>query len=276
MTKIVVYTCTFLDYDNVYTPVTMTPGVDYVLFSDRKPRFVRGWQWRGLPPEVAGLSQAMANRWCKFFPDRLFPDADVTIYVDGKTLMKGDLRPLVQEFLASGAEIGLFRHKDRTSIDAEFAFCVQVGKVKPADVARGEAQLATYYAEGFPREHGLTENGIIFRRHDGPGLKAAMQLWWDQMQTHTQRDQLSGPYVLWKTGLPVHVWPWYYGRRNPYFLRYPHRGKGTSLGYDLEMYAFVQKHRKGAAGVLFHGIHAVVSRMRGEGPRRHAGRTARP
>ena len=272
--KVVVYTCTFLDYDNVYTPVVMTPGVDYVLYADRAPRFVKGWQWRPLPPEVAGFSQSMANRYCKFFPDRLFPDADVTLYADGKTLMKGDLRPLIDEFLASGAEIGLFKHQQRDSLDEEVAFCKQVGKIKPQDFDAADAQLADYYAEGLPRDHVLTQNGVILRRHDGPGLRPAMQLWWDEMQTRTQRDQISGPYVLWKTGLPVTVWPWNYARHNRYFLRYPHRGQGTSFGYDLEMYAFVQKHRQGLTGRAFTALHAVVRRLRGDGPRRQPGRGA--
>ena len=273
--KIVVYSCTFLDYDNVYTPVTMTPGVDYVLFCERRPRFVGGWQWRRLPAEVAGLSQSMANRYCKFFPDRLFPDADVTIYVDGNTLMKGDLRPLIEEFLASNAEIGLFRHKERQSIDEELAFCKQVGRIKAEDFAKGDAQLAAYYAEGFPREHVLSQNGIILRRHGGPGLPAAMRLWWEHMMQHAPRDQLSGPFVLWKTGLPCHLWDWDYRRPNPYFMRYPHREKEFLPGYAVEMYLYVQKQRPGAFGQTCRALHHLVRIVRGEGPRHRPPRWSR-
>lgn len=272
--KIVVYTCTFPDYDAVYTPLVRTPGVEYVLHAPAPPRFVRGWQWRPLPPAVTGFSQTMANRYCKFFPDRLFPDADVTIYADGNVLMKGDLRPLIDEFLATQAEIGLFRHPWRRSIDEELPFCKQVGRVKPADFDKADAQVAGYYAEGLPRDHVLTQNGVIFRRHDGPRLQAAMALWWDEMQTHVPRDQLSSPYVFWKTGVAVTVWPWIYSRDNPYFLAYGHRGSDAPLGYDLEMYAYIQKHRQGLAGRAFGILHGVIRRLRGDGRNRRRPRAA--
>jgi hypothetical protein len=219
----VLYACTDLAYDQIFTPVAMTPGVDFVLFADRRPRFVRGWEWRPLPPEVAGLSPTMANRFAKFFPHKILPEAELSIYVDANTLMLADLGPLVAEFRASGADIGLFPHKQRFDIFEEFEFARKVGKVPPDDAAKGAAQLAFYRAEGLPEAHLFTENAIIFRRHGSPKLEAAMELWWQQMQTYTRRDQLSLPYVLFKSDLAVKLWDWNYKFENPYFRRYLHR-----------------------------------------------------
>ena len=56
--RTVLYACTNLAYDQIFTPVAMTPGVDFVLFADRRPRFVRGWQWRPLP---AGGGRALVR-----------------------------------------------------------------------------------------------------------------------------------------------------------------------------------------------------------------------
>ena len=262
--KTVVYTCTFLDYDEIYTPIEMTPGVDYVLYADRAPRFVRGWRWRPLPPEVEGLSRSMANRYCKFFPHKLFPDADVSIYVDGKTLIAGNLAPLIAEFVESGAEIGLFRHPKRSDVVEELALCKEIGKISPEDHHRGDAQIEAYFADGLPREHLLTENGILLRRHDGPGLAPAMEMWWDEMNRHTPRDQLSLPYVLYKTQLPIKLWTWDYRRNNPYFMRYPHKKlkKAQGLAHQIEMYTFVQRRRKGAAGLMFRGLNYAVRTFR--------------
>jgi hypothetical protein len=266
--KIVVYTCTFPDYDFIHAPFVLTPGVEYVLYAPTAPQRLKGWQWRPLPPAVEGFSQTMANRYCKFFPHRLFPEADVTIYLDGNILVRGDLRPLIEEFLASGAEIGLFRHPYRGTLDEELAFCKQVGKVAPADAAKADAQLAGYLAEGLPPDRVMTQNGVILRRHDGPCLEATMQLWWEHMLAHVPRDQLSGPYVMWKTGLAMTVWPWIYSRENPYFLWYPPRAKHASPGFDLEMHAFVQRHRPGLRGQAFGLLHAMIKRLRGTGPSR--------
>jgi Protein of unknown function (DUF616) len=219
----VLYTCTYLAYDQIFSPVRTTPGLEYVLHADRRPRFVRGWQWRPLPAETAGLDQTMANRWCKFFPHRLFPEAEISIYVDGNTLILGDLTPLIAEFAASGADIGLFEHKERGDIFAELEFCRKVGKIRPEEAERGRAQVDHYRAAGLPEEHAFTENGIIFRRHTSPALDGAMQLWWNQLTLHTKRDQLSLPYVLHITGIRPKIWSWNYKFPNPYFKRYPHK-----------------------------------------------------
>jgi hypothetical protein len=224
--RTVLYACTNLAYDQIFTPVAMTPGVDFVLFADRRPRFVRGWQWRPYPPEVAGLSPTMTNRFTKFFPHLIFPEAEVSIYVDANTLMLADLTPLLAEFLDSGADIGLFPHKQRFDIYEELAFATRVGKVPAADAAKGEAQVAFYRAGGLPDGHLFTENAIIFRRHGNPALAAAMDLWWAQMETYTRRDQLSLPWVLHRSELKVKVWDWNYKFPNPYFRRYLHR-RGT-------------------------------------------------
>lgn len=225
--KTILYTCANLDYDQIFSPVVATPSVAHVLFSDRRPRFVRGWRWRPMPPETRGLSPVLTNRYCKFFAHRILPEAECSIYVDANTLVIGDLRPLIAEFLASGAQIGLFPHKERSDIYQEFAFSLDVGKIPPADRDRGRAQLRRYREDGLPDDHPFTENAIIFRRHAGPerdaALDAAMDLWWEQLETYTKRDQLSLPYVLHKTGLKTKVWDWNYGEKNPYFSRYIHR-----------------------------------------------------
>jgi len=226
--RTVLYACTNLAYDQIFTPVAMTPGVDFVLFADRRPRFVRGWQWRPYPPELAGLSPTMTNRFAKFFPHAIFPEAEISIYVDANILILTDLTPLIAEFCASGADIGLFPHKQRFDIHEELAFLTKVGKVPVADVAKGEAQIAFYHADGLPDGHLFTENAIIFRRHcregeDNHALEAAMDLWWQQMQIYTRRDQLSLPYVLYKSDLKAKLWDWNYTFENPYFNRYPHR-----------------------------------------------------
>ncbi len=243
----------------------MTPGVDYVLYAPEAPRGLKGWHWRPLPSEVEGFSQTMANRYCKLFPHRLFPDADVTIYMDGNILARGNLQPLIDEFLTSKAEIGLFKHPYRNTLEEELAFCKQVGKIKPSDIAVADAQLAGYRADRLPDDRILTQNGIIFRRHDGPHLNEAMNLWWMHMKRYAPREQLSGPYVMWKTGLTMTVWPWIYTRDNPYFLWYPHREKAAAPGFDQEMHAFVQRHRPGLPGLFFGLVHRIIRRLRGTG-----------
>ena len=153
--RTVVYACTDLGYDQIFSPVAPTPGVEFVLFADRRPRLVRGWRWRPLPDAARGLSPTLANRYAKFFPERILPGAELSVYVDANTLILADLTPLVAEFAASGADIGLFRHQERTTLAEELEFGRRVGKIPAADAAKGEAQLGRYRAAGLPPDAGL-------------------------------------------------------------------------------------------------------------------------
>jgi hypothetical protein len=256
--KIVLYACTNLAYDQIFSPVAKTPGVEFTLFSDRHPRFVRGWTWRPLPEQTRGLSDTLVNRYCKFFPHEVLPEADCSIYVDANTLILADLTPLIAEFIDSGADIGLFPHKQRSDIVEELAFGKACGRIPPQDFAKGDAQLKRYFAEGLPPDHVFTENAIIFRRHAAPGLAPAMKLWWEQLEEFTKRDQLSLPYVLHKSELKTKIWDWNYKFENPYFKRYLHR-RGflkdiNVLFKNKQHYGRVHHHVFGSLLYAYHGL----------------------
>ena len=256
--KVVVYACTDLAYDRIFSPVVPTPGAEFLLFAARRPRLVRGWRWRPLPAAVAGLSPTLANRWAKFFPERLLPaDTGVSVYLDANTLVLADLSPLIAEFVASDADIGLFRHQERSTPEAELDFGRQVGKIAEADLETGRAQIRRYRAEGLPADAPFTENAILFRRHGRPALAAAMALWWDELEKGVRRDQLSLPYVLHRSGLAVKLWDWNYKYQNPYFMRYLHRrGALSDLNVFLknrQQYGPVQHAVCGALLTLLHG-----------------------
>ena len=128
--------------------------------------------------------------------------------------------PLVQQM--DGYDIGLFPHELRDRVEDEVAACVARGKVQDAGPIR--AEYAAYRAEGFADAAGsLSENAVLFRRHGAQPVRDAMALWWDLVARHSGRDQISLPYVVWKTGLPVHRFDFSYRRANPWFYVYRHR-----------------------------------------------------
>ena len=201
MTPLVLYACTDLAYDQVFSPVEATPGVAPVLIADRQPRFLGGWRWRPYPPEAAALSPALANRWCKFFPERIFPEAEISIYVDANTLILADLTPLVAEFRASGAAIGLFPPR-RARRHRGGARLRQGGGEDPArrdGDGRGAARGLP--ADGLPADapaspRTASSSAATARR----GSTRRWTLWWQELSRASKRDQLSLPYVLMQPG----------------------------------------------------------------------------
>lgn len=257
--KTILYTCANLAYDQIFSPVVASPGIEPVLFSDRRPRFVRGWNWRPMPEAAARLGPALGNRHAKFFPMKVFPEADYSIYIDANLIVTADLTPLLAEFIASDADIGLFPHSARRDVHAEFEFCKEVGKLAPADHALGAEQMAFYRAEGLPEAHVFTENAIILRRHGrgeprGAALEAAMELWWDQLARFTKRDQLSLPYVLHRSDLRVKVWDWNYLAPNRYFSRNIHR---RGLVSDIQIFLSAKRHYNAAWRIPVDGAFAL-------------------
>lgn len=212
--RLVVYRALFGHYDILAPGTTKDVPARHVAVTDQAFRLGFGWIQRPATDEVLALGPRDASRYCKFFPHRLFPDADVSVYLDGNIVLKGPLATLLDEFRRSGAAIGLFRHPWHEDVYQELEGCRDSRKLGAEEADAAERQLERY---GLERGHGLTENSVIIRDHRHPGLDAAMELWWSEYREGTRRDQLSLPWVLRETGLPVHVWPWNFRRHNRHF-----------------------------------------------------------
>lgn len=203
--RVVVYTAVVGGYDVVLPPKFRDAGLDYVMLTDRAPLFRGGWTVRPLPPETAGMTPGEANRWCKFFAHRIFPEADATVYVDGNVRQTASFLPCLREMEEAGAEIGLFAHPRRGTVAEEHARCVEIGKIGPEELARYEARLRAY-AKDLPGEAPLRENSVILRRGASPRLEAAMEAWWREFRRGIRRDQISLPWVLATARLEAKIW----------------------------------------------------------------------
>ena len=220
-------------------------GVDkFVIFSDRRPRFLYGWEWRQIPDTIRGLDQTRINRFCKFFPHKLFDNFDVSVYIDGNILLKSDISKLVQEFIESDADIGLFKHSCRNNIEEEYKFSFDNGKIKENEKTLAAEQMSKYRAYKSAYDAELTENAIIFRRHDRVRIQTAMALWWEEIERYCKRDQLSLPYALAESGAKKFVWPWNFRNDNPFFYRYPHR-----VGDLRDVYTFIGNVAQGPSWI---------------------------
>lgn len=192
--KIVIYTANFGNYDVLSDPLYRSSQIDYVCFTDNEKFKSDIWDVRHI--ERKNESQILMARWYKIFPDKLFPQYDISIWIDSKFLITGDL----SQYLAiykKNKEILCFPHFSRNCIYDEAQECIRVGKAKD-DVLNKQTEI--YRKNGFPKQYGLYETGCLVRKHNENNVKEIMKLWWSEIEKRSTRDQVSFPYVLWKYG----------------------------------------------------------------------------
>ena len=214
-----IYTAVFGGYDRVYPPIQPEPEVDHVIFTDDAAMHVAGWTT--IHVDASRFASPMAaNRFHKTLCHRFLPGYDASLYVDGNIRLLGTTRPLFDQMAAAKAAVAAYPHPLRRTVVEEAAAVIAAGKVSHPERVRRE--VASYRAAGFPDDLRLTENGVLLKDHRHPDLDKAMDMWWSLIETHGSRDQLSLPFVIWKSGLPVHVLPGSPREPNPHFALYPH------------------------------------------------------
>lgn len=192
---LVVYTAVVGPYDVLLPPPVTGPCVRFVCVGDEARRAAPGWSFRAAPyPDLAPQSR---NRWAKFHPHLLFPEATASIYVDGNIAVLADPTPLAAEVLQRGP-IGFYEHPVRTCLFDEARECALIGFDWGPVIRR---QVQRYAADGYPERNGLYEGNVIVRAHHDPAVVRAMERWWNEWEHGVKRDQLSLMYVLWKEGL---------------------------------------------------------------------------
>lgn len=192
----VVYTAVFGDYDHV-PAVNPEWDCDFICFTDN-PRFVSPG-WRVVMTQLNGDSPAQANRRYKMLPHKYLASYERSLYVDGNIKLLADPSPLFEKYIGKGV-IAIPKHQDRSCAYAEARLCIKGKRVKTEIAVQ---QMSRYEEEGFPENFGMTENGILFRRHHDKNVMALMEAWWVEYCSGGKRDQLSLPYLIWKHKINV-------------------------------------------------------------------------
>jgi len=222
--SVVVYSCVVGNYDSALSPPAhQSLPVAFVCFTDNPDLDAPGWEIRPLQSPLTVTRQDLINRYHKFFPHRLFEGYDCSIYVDGNIQIIGDLSGLIHDFMASRKSFGCLHHPQRSDILSEAEECLARNKFKHRDAERLDEQLARYTQEFEVSQMGLYAACALLRKQRGEALNEWMELWWQQVNRYTVRDQLSLPYVLRRCGETPYVVDIDIFGVNPFFRRVAHR-----------------------------------------------------
>lgn len=223
--KIVVYTAIYGKKDPLWSvPPIARDGTDYVVLTDRRlmevglwtldgsygrratiltgtgefPSVPTTWEQRKFSTDLPSwdrMTPRRRARYCKMMPHVIFPEADVTVWVDGNIRLLRTPRRAVAWLTSNN--IAAFRHPDRRCIYEEAKACMEFGKGSRKEIL---AQINAYRKAGYPANRGLISTRCVIRRNCDE-INWLNEAWWREIRERSERDQISLPFLLWKMGI---------------------------------------------------------------------------
>lgn len=204
--------------DQLRPAINQPSGLRMVAFVDNiRPGETHREGWELREPNWPQKNRRRQARQHKCLPHLLFPEATHSLWIDGCYQPTQNVLTLVDHFLGEN-DLCTFEHCERNCIYQEVEACIRGKKDDPAVM---RAQVARYREEQYPYNNGLAETTAVLRRHT-PIMQQLNEMWWHEISTGSQRDQLSLDYVCWR----LHVkYAQFEGYRpnNPHFKWRPHK-----------------------------------------------------
>lgn len=198
MNKKVIYTCIVGNYTNLLDPLYVDSNCDYICFSNsisQKQNSI--WQIRKIP--YSNSDRTRMSRFVKLNPHKVLQEYDFSFWIDANIRIKGSfIQDKFSELILSDSNLSIIKHPIRNCTYDEAEICIADGRDKKSKI---NEQINFLRQEGFPRNFGLFENNLIFRKHKQKAIVELDDAWWQIYLQYTKRDQLSLPYLLWKMKL---------------------------------------------------------------------------
>ena len=214
MNKKCIYTTIIGGYDNLYTSIDnkKTDGWDYICFTDNKNLKSDFWKIIYVDKPL-GWSDFKLSRSIKIEWYNWVGEYDVHVYKDANIIIKCDLDDFLS--LKEDYPILIFKHWQRNCIYKEAREVINLRRGNAIDIG---IQVSNYLSEGYPHDNGLVECGIMIRENNDEN-KRFSEAWWNELNKHTTRDQLSFNYILWKNPINMKITESQLRNNNMFLLR---------------------------------------------------------
>ncbi|MDI6025353.1 rhamnan synthesis F family protein [Corticibacterium sp. UT-5YL-CI-8] len=194
--RIAVATAIIGDYDVLQLPEHIDNDVDYFCFSDSRIDGYDVFEIRTV--DYSNDDPRRVARYIKTNLLHLLKGYDFLIWVDSNVQIRGSVNNFISMMEKSDAAVGVIYHPIRSSYLDE-AKEIIARKLDDQDVV--QAQVGTYRNVINLEDDRLIEtNFMIFNARDSHAVAFA-DLWWDEIQKKSKRDQLSVNYALRKSGI---------------------------------------------------------------------------
>lgn len=183
-----IYTAITGEYDTLKDPQIITPGWEYICFTNNKN--LRSDFWKVKLVNDSRLSNVKLARKIKILSHQYLKGYDLTIWHDASMVINCNLKSFTSVFHKK--DITIMKHPHRGCIYEEARACIKMGKDKREVILK---QIEKYRNEGYPEKNGLVGSGIIIRNNNSR-VNALMNDWWSEVENFSHRDQLSFNYAL--------------------------------------------------------------------------------
>ncbi|MDE3086644.1 MAG: DUF616 domain-containing protein, partial [Acidobacteriota bacterium] len=150
----------------------------------------------------------LSAKWFKIRPEKELPGYRYTIWIDGGIVLStASFADTVLSAL-NGSGLAFFKHPVRENIFDE----AEASKTLPKYAALPLIEQVEHYRNrGYPGTNGLFAAGVIVRDNSKRALRSFGRRWMRENLRWTYQDQLSLPYVLWRSGItpgtiPYDLW----------------------------------------------------------------------
>lgn len=196
----IVYSTIFGRTDSLKEPLN-PDGAEFVMFTDNPDLTSVHWDIRVVPKLERPKRECRKLKQC---PHTVFPGA-TTLWVDASYQLVMSPREIASRF---PYDFCAFPHPRRTRITEEAPAIIKAAKAKEEAIYR---QLADYQSQGWDTEENrqtiLTAGGFLLRRST-PTVEHFNELWNEEVQKHTLRDQMSLDFCAHRAGLRIFHFPW--------------------------------------------------------------------
>ena len=223
--KIAFYTCLFNKYDCLNElDQKLKNKFNFFVITDEYEKKLKCWNI--IKVKKKNLSPFLFSRFFKMFPNKIsvLKNYKYLIYFDANIEIKYPILKLVNRFIKSKRCLALFKHPERNNIYQEGKKNISLKNIESKDFQK---QLNFYDKQKYNSKNDLSENCIIFRKHNDKKLLNTMKIWWNITRKFCKRDQLSLPYARWKTKIKVLTFSINLRKKNSYAHIYPHSNNST-------------------------------------------------
>ena len=183
-----IYTVLINHYDELQDPEFITPGWDYICYTNNTD--IKSSVWKLIQINDNDLiCPFRLNRKYKCLNHLVDASYDLSIYMDSNLQILGNLDKFINSSFSQLTDIAVVYHKHRLSVKQEVDACIENKKDSEEKI---HGQFNDYIInEKFTDQMMLSWNTLIIRKTNQPTLKLFMEHWFNEIMNRSSRDQIS-------------------------------------------------------------------------------------